>query len=67
VVADKKFVHWNERNKNFSCEPKLEYHELMIPTSDSTRNIYLLKIFMANSIHVLNPGPTGTGKSQNIF
>lgn len=39
----------------------------MIPTADSTRNIYLLKLLLTNNKHVLNPGPTGTGKTQNIF
>lgn len=39
----------------------------MIPTSDSTRNTYLLNLLLANNKHVMNPGPTGTGKTQNIF
>ena len=39
----------------------------MIPTADSTRNIYLLKLLLENNKHVMNPGPTGTGKTQNIF
>ncbi len=39
----------------------------MIPTNDSSRNLYLLKLLLSNSRHVLNPGPTGTGKSINIF
>ena len=38
----------------------------MIPTSDSARNIYLLKLLISNEKHVLNVGPTGTGKSLNI-
>jgi len=38
----------------------------MIPTSDSTRNLYLLKMLIENNIHILTPGPTGTGKSANI-
>jgi dynein heavy chain len=39
----------------------------MIPTADSTRNMYLLKLLLQNNKNVLNPGPTGTGKTQNIF
>lgn len=38
----------------------------MIPTGDSARNIFLLKLLITNSKNVLNVGPTGTGKSQNI-
>ena len=39
----------------------------MIPTADSARNIYMLKLLITNNKHVMNPGPTGTGKTQNIF
>ena len=38
----------------------------MIPTADSARNIFLLKLLITNGKHVLNVGPTGTGKSINI-
>lgn len=53
--------------KNFEVDSKLGYHEIMIPTSDSTRNTNLLKLLITNNKHVMNPGPTGTGKTQNIF
>ena len=39
----------------------------MIPTNDSTRNIYFKKILLMNNFHVMCPGPTGTGKSQNSY
>jgi len=35
----------------------------MVPTPDSTRNIFLMKLLMKNNFHVLTVGPTGTGKS----
>ena len=38
----------------------------MVPTSDSARNLYLLKLLISNEKNVLNVGPTGTGKSLNI-
>ena len=38
----------------------------MIPTGDSARNIFFLKLLICNEKHVLNCGPTGTGKSLNI-
>lgn len=28
---------------NFEIDPKLGYHEIVIPTNDSTRNIYMMK------------------------
>jgi len=53
-------------NKNAVVDSKLQYHEIMIPTSDSARNIYFLKLLICNEKHVMNCGPTGTGKSLNI-
>ena len=52
---------------SFTVDPKLPYHEIMIPTKDSTRNIYLKKLLLLKRYHVLCPGPTGTGKSNNIY
>lgn len=39
----------------------------MIPTSDSTRNIILTSTLLKMSYHVMSPGPTGTGKSMNLY
>jgi len=39
----------------------------MIPTNDSTRNIYITKLLLTHNYHVMCPGPTGTGKSNNIY
>lgn len=66
-LQDKSYHHWDERNSEFKVDSKLGYHEVMIPTADSTRNIYLIKLLISNNYHVLTPGPTGTGKTQNIF
>lgn len=38
-----------------------------MPTADSQRNIFLMKLLLNNSIHVLCVGPTGVGKSQNAY
>jgi len=67
IIKEKKFVAWTEGLKNFEIDPKLLYNEIMVPTNDSTRNIYLMNLLIANSNHILCPGPTGTGKSQNIY
>lgn len=66
-LVDQAYHHWDERNAEFKVDSKLGYHEVMIPTADSTRNIYLMKLLMLNNYHVLCPGPTGTGKTLNIF
>lgn len=61
---DKKaFVSWSEQYAQFEVDVKLAYHEIVIPTNDSTRNIYLMKLLLSANNHVLCPGATGTGKS----
>ncbi|KAL4464296.1 hypothetical protein ABPG72_011341 [Tetrahymena utriculariae] len=62
----KEFISWSENYKNFEIE-KLVYNEIMIPTNDSTRNIYMMKLLLTNNYHVCFPGPTGTGKSLNAY
>ena len=59
-------MEWSETNGPLNIDAKMQYHEIMIPTTDSARNIYFLKLLITNEKHVLNVGPTGTGKSLNI-
>lgn len=59
------FVNWNESFKNFEVDQKLQYHEIAIPTKDSTRNRFLIKLLLTHNYHILTLGPTGTGKSLN--
>lgn len=61
------FLHWRENFKDFTIPEKTGYHEIMIPTADSTRSIYFTKIHLEQNQHVMSPGPTGTGKSLNLF
>lgn len=65
-LEDQSYTLWEESNKNHTIEAKAQYHEIMIPTGDSARNIYFLKHLICNEKHVMNCGPTGTGKSLNI-
>ena len=65
-IKAKEFISWSEANKNFAID-RLVYNEIMIPTTDSTRNIYLMKLLLTNNYHVCFPGPTGTGKSLNAY
>jgi dynein heavy chain, axonemal len=44
----KEYVLWEESNKNFQIDSKAQYHEIMIPTGDSARNIYFLKLLICN-------------------
>ena len=63
----KSFISWSENYSSFEIDPKLGYHEIVIPTNDSSRNIFLMKLLLTHNHHVLGPGPTGTGKSQNAY
>jgi dynein heavy chain len=45
---------------------KNSYNEIAVPTVDSIRMKFFLRILVLNGKHCLNPGPTGTGKSVNI-
>ena len=61
------WTHWNDQFKGFEVDPKLSYSEILIPTTDSTRNMFLMKTLLSNQYHVLFPGPTGTGKTINAM
>ena len=44
-----------------------DYTNLMIPTSDSIRNNFFIKLAMDHKFHLMICGPTGTGKTVNII
>jgi dynein heavy chain len=59
----KKWVPWMKIIDKYEIDPKLSFSELIIPTSDSVRNTYLLDLLLSNDKHVLLVGGTGTGKT----
>ena len=63
----KEFEEWNNLFTNFEIKNSLLYHEVIVPTNDSTRSTYLTKMLLSNDYHVMMPGPTGTGKSINAY
>jgi len=64
--TSRSFTSWRENFKDFAID-KLVYNEIMVPTNDSARNIFLMKLLLTNDHHVCFPGPTGTGKSLNSY
>lgn len=44
----------------------MSFSEIVVPTDDSIRMKYLMKLLIMNKMHILTPGPTGTGKTVNI-
>lgn len=61
------FEEWTTLFKDFEIKSKLQYHEIIVPTADSFRSTYITKMLLENDVHVMLPGPTGTGKSINAY
>eukprot|EP00842_Homolaphlyctis_polyrhiza_P003265 jgi/Hompol1/393/HPOL_001324-RA len=51
---------------NYTIPPKTKYDNIMVPTVDTARYSYLLKLLARNNKQVLFVGPTGTGKSMYV-
>ena len=62
---NKEYENWSELNKNFDLKDGLSYSEIVVPTNDYTRMLYLMKVLITKKKHIMCPGPTGTGKSLN--
>ena len=60
------WVKWTATKPEFSVDTKLAFNEIVVPTDDSIRMKYLLRLLLTTGKHVLTPGPTGTGKTVNI-
>ena len=65
--SEKRWVKWLETIPDFKPENRASFAEIVVPTNDSVRNRYLLKLLIMNSKHVMSPGPTGTGKTVNVM
>lgn len=66
-IQNMNYQLWEDQIKSFEVDPNLAYNEIMIPTSDSQRNLYLSKLLINNDKNILTCGPTGTGKTQNAM
>eukprot|EP01017_Pseudomicrothorax_dubius_P015450 TRINITY_DN17806_c0_g1_i1.p1 TRINITY_DN17806_c0_g1~~TRINITY_DN17806_c0_g1_i1.p1 ORF type:complete len:339 (-),score=77.25 TRINITY_DN17806_c0_g1_i1:34-993(-) len=63
----KSHVPWAEPGRVIEVDQTLSYSEIVIPTNDYTRMLFLMKTLLTNNSHVLCTGPTGTGKSLNAM
>lgn len=55
------WVEWMSTVPAFSPEPDASFSQIIVPTSDTVRYNYLLKILAFAGKHVLFVGDTGTG------
>ncbi|CAK9070714.1 unnamed protein product, partial [Durusdinium trenchii] len=58
-----KWELWSKKIGSFEIPKDAEAHSLIIPTSDTARNAFLLQTMIKAEFHVLFAGPTGTGKT----
>lgn len=63
---NKTWVHWLSTTPQYEVPNNSSYTEIIVPTADSIRNKYLVKMLIKNSKHVICTGPTGTGKTISI-
>lgn len=51
---------------NFTIPAKTKYDSILVPTVDTARYSFILKLLSTHGKHVLFVGPTGTGKSMYV-
>lgn len=66
IVESKKWVPWMDVIDPYEVDPKLSFAEIVVPTTDSVRNTYMLDLLLAHEKHIIMVGDTGTGKTVNI-
>jgi dynein heavy chain len=67
---DVKNGNWNKWETFLSypsIDSKSAYTDIIIPTIDSIRYCYFIKLLVVNTKHVITTGPTGTGKTVNVM
>eukprot|EP01041_Mallomonas_annulata_P000832 gene832-1621_t len=65
-IETKKWTKWMDIIEKFEVDSKQSFSEIIVPTTDSVRNTFLLDTLLSHEKHVLMVGSTGTGKTINI-
>jgi len=58
---------WEKLLLQPSIEQRALFTDIMIPTIDSVRYSYVIKLLLLNNKHVITSGPTGVGKTVNLI
>eukprot|EP00741_Cyanophora_paradoxa_P007767 tig00001206_g7515.t1 len=58
-----KWVDWMSSTPQYAIPAKARFTEITVPTADTIRYSYLLRLLVEHHVHVLFTGPTGTGKT----
>jgi dynein heavy chain len=65
-IENKCWVPWMDTIPAYQVPRNARYEEIVVPSLDSVRLVYIFELLVLHDKHVLAPGPTGTGKSVNI-
>ena len=65
IIDSKKWTKWMEVVEKHDIDPKTQFAEIIVPTTDSVRNMFMMDLLLSNDKHVLMVGNTGTGKTIN--
>jgi len=65
-LEEKRWVPWMETIPTYAVARNARYEEIVVPSMDSVRLVYVFQKLVLHDQHVICPGPTGTGKSVNI-
>lgn len=60
------WVPWLETIPKFAIDPSASFSEVVVPTSDSVRSMFLMNLMLPQGVHMLIVGPTGTGKTIDV-
>jgi dynein heavy chain, axonemal len=62
----REWVNWSDQSDDFHVNLNSSFVDIKVPTMDSLRSEYMLRLLLTRGHHVLCVGPTGTGKSVSI-
>jgi dynein heavy chain len=61
-----KWKPWTEKIAGFDIPKDAQYHTIVVPTTDTVRNQFLIRVLIERGHNVLFSGPTGTAKTASI-
>jgi dynein heavy chain len=65
-IEKKMWIPWMSTVPAYNVPRGARYEEIVVPSPDSVRLVYIFQLLVLHDKHVLAPGATGTGKSINI-
>ena len=60
------WVGWMATVPAFELSPKTEFADIIVPTVDSVRYMWITDTLARHKMHTMCVGPTGTGKTLNV-